>query len=436
MSLPASHGMTVADIMIAGQGVFRDDWTPDTQGFVEQQAVKFLRDLRRYRTTLASGKTRRSGHKLFLIEHSFSGRFCALLISYPQMGEALTLASAKTMADQVRTRSWCGETVNVTVWEKPEGGTRTIINPGPLWRAADYLLSIFLAAKLGENPFEYARRGRGRDRAISDSLLAFKHKGVRQYVQGDLKEFYRSINTAKLHTEIPLPKAFVESVLCIPPEASMKIHCPNGIARPPRSAVRTGIPPGLRSSGRVASHITKTVLAEIDAPFCAVHGDDILIGLRKDDKPEAVKSALRLAFAEHPCGPLLLKTSTHALGKGRDYLGYSHKRRRKIYGGYIKVTVSRKAIRRCQMRVARRIALLPFDQQLCSIEPMMKGWARSFGAWDGRHDGVDYAVLMFTVDVMPILIKFRKWIGQFKLKSLADAQLVFDQHWLPRIGRT
>jgi hypothetical protein len=41
---------------------------------------------------------------------------------------------------------------------------------------------------------------------------------------------------------------------------------------------------------------------------------------------------------------------------------------------------------------------------------------------------------MFGVDVMPILMNFRKYLAGKKLKSLAEAQALFDEYWLPCVG--
>lgn len=443
MSAPSPRELILGDVLNSGARVLRDDWTPEAKKFVRQRGRKYLRDLRKYDAALRAGASSRARGREYLIEHSFAGRFCALLLNYPRIRSApgrkgakpLTLGEAKKLAGQVKTRQCSGEPVHVTVRAKADGGTRHTCAFGPRTRAANYLADSFLAMRWGECAQEFSRRGRGRDAAIREALSAYQHGGVRSFVHVDVQNCYGSIGMEGVK-EPYLPKTIREHTLAISPEAKVIIHNDTEHPGPSDQAVRAGIPQGLRSSARIASHVLRSATVDLDFPLLIFHGDDILAGIRKGQDEEAAKSALVSAIAGHPAGPLLHKlAASFGLNSGHDYLGYEFRRRPKRYGGYAKARPSEKAYRRGRSRMARKLALVPVECLLTATQRAVEAWSKAFGAWEGQKAGAEIAEITFAIDVAPILTKFQKHLRHLGWIKPPDAMALFDKYYAPTIAK-
>ena len=168
------------------------------------------------------------------------------------------------------------------------------------------------------------------------------------------------------------------------------------------------------------------------------HGDDILVGIETDDEAEDVKSALVSRAAKHPAGPFKLKMiEVIQLGTPNDYLGYMFRHRPKEYGGGARASASRKAILRCQRRLACKLALTAPSHDLGVAEVHFRRWVKSFGAWGAGQHAVDFAMLDLWDEVLSVVCAFRKHLDTNKLtfNSLAEALGLFEKEFLPSVGK-
>lgn len=424
----------LGDVLNRARRVLKPDW-PGADGVVRHHFSKFSRDMKAlHRATRCGSKAQVDGRRRML-EVSFSARFVALLASYPRRRSPITLIRAKAMAAEVNLRHWSGEPIRQTDRPKGGGGIRSTLSFGPRTRAAAYLADAFNLVRFGPNEYEFSRRGRGRDAAIRETLKSVQNGGVRQLVQADVTNFYSSINHSCLKTLTGLPKSIIENHLIIPPDAHIIHSYGNTYAQD--QSVRAGLPQGSRPSARLAGQVIKSILTGFDVPLALAHGDDLIVGLRRGDDPDTVISALARAFAGHPAGPFSLKTlKVHEPGQGHDFLGYEFVWNKRKYGGYMRARSSPKAEMKVRRRVAAKIAPYPRNAQYDAFIPELERWAKGYGAWSEKMKGAEYAWIGFSLDVLPITLKFHRCAAGLKFKSLTEVRDLFDQHCLQDVDRT
>ena len=88
-------------------------------------------------------------------------------MGWPRGEASVDLQTLCEIAEGLNVRHDCGEPVRAKVQPKSSGkGYRVTCNFGPKRRALQVLCREVLRARWGVSKFEYAQRGRGRDRAV------------------------------------------------------------------------------------------------------------------------------------------------------------------------------------------------------------------------------------------------------------------------------
>ena len=431
---PASLKHLVGDVLNAAHRAFGKTWPPQAKECVRKHAKRYRKELLKLEAAQLRGRKHQVRRRSFMVEHSYSCRFCAFLLGYPKSGKALTLAQAKKLSEQVNLRKPSVEKVRVREMEKPEGGKRVIMAFGPRDRAAKWLADSILRAIWGISPYEYSRQGRGRDAAIRETIHSFNEGGARRIIKVDIKGFYPSVDMEKLEPLIPLPLSVIRTTLRIPKTKAIDLSLAPTTSE---NAVRMGLITGSRPSALIASRVFEPMLQNLPGARLALnHGDDGIVTVRTDEQAETVKMTLALRATEHPCGPFKLKElEILRMGTVHDILGYMLRHRAKIYGGGARISVSPKAILRFQRKLARYLALRPISSWEQIAEKKCRGWVASFGQW--KHDGsvVDIALQELEDEVYPVLIAFQKHVKGKGFPSFADLMKLFDADFLPSIGK-
>lgn len=426
--LPTNLG----DLMNGAVRVFGCPLRPDIDAFVRKQAAKYLRELRKLAVTAKAGATKQARGRSFELEHSFAGRFCALLLSYPKGARLLTLHQAVVKAEEVVTRRPTHEPIKATVHAKPEGGVRTTFSFGVGDRAAKRLVDDMLRVTNAPNPYEFSCRGRGRDAAIRTVLKAFEKGGVQRLVRIDLENFFPSHRRAAMLHGINLPRSVVENVVLIHREKI--IYAPHTSSNPARS----GLPQGSRPSSFLASKTAETLLTALPhARLALCHGDDLLVGVRTDEEAEDVKSTLASRCAEHPAGPFVMKeVEVMKLGKDHDFLGYQFRYRDQHFGGGARASASRKAITRFQRKLAAGLVTLT-SGELDVAEEKITRWVKSFGAWGAGENAVTIGLIDASFEVLPLVSQFRALARHQKpsFRLLSDVARAFNAMFGRHVGR-
>jgi hypothetical protein len=426
---------TLSEIMNAAYRVMIFDWTSQTKDRVRFLGRSYVRQLNRYAKVCASKKGPQAGARAYHLSNSYAARFCNFLLAYPNSGPTLKLGQVEAAAVLVHPRKPSGETVHAWTKDKPEGGFRILAAFGPLSRAAQNLVLAILRPSWGISPYEYSRKGRGRDAALRSALHDYEHGGVRRWVLADILNCYPSVSQEALFKIIPLPESMIRNIILIPSETNISLKSnPHSLSF---GTVLSGLPMGSLIAPYIMSKLLEHVLADLAMAPAICHGDNILLGVGDDEKAAIATGTLASRLAEHPAGPFKLKeVETIRRESDHDFLGYRIRRRKPPYAGEVRASVSNKAIRRFQRRTAGKIALLPWGTWADVVERRAESWAESMGEWGGRGHGVDIAVVEFVKRVYPVVTAFQRHIHGVGCKGfveLAALQAKFDQIWLPLI---
>ena len=321
-----------------------------------------------------------------------------------------SLLEIKKEAIRVNPRRFSGEKVHVSQIEKPNGGERPIVSFGQVSTANQILVQTILQARHPRSPYEFARKGRGRE-AATQLILNNISKGDKSYVAiADIKNSFESMTRATVAELKLLPATMMLNTVFVPDEA-MKLNVLKTLA----SAVCNGIPQGSRCSNFIQEKVIETFLTDLGAKFSCNHGDDILILEKNKAIASATLDTLVHRMSMHASGPLTLKPKSVArVGKQMNYCGYWFRWRKKIYGGGPRVTPSNESLRRFYQRVARLLILIPHNTSLQYMEKYAYHWARSFKSWTGSVDGIEYAMTAFVLCHYPKILKARAFLWSEK----------------------
>jgi hypothetical protein len=430
---------TLHDVMEAGACVLAVEWhdptkAEETKAYVKRMAKKYVRGLLQLRAAVDTGDKKRIRKRSFHVEHSLGGRFAAVLLGHAAKGQKLTLSTTICRAKELRLRSPTAEHVLAQTLPKPDGGHRVISSYGPMDTSAKRLGTDILQVVWGVSPYEYSRKGRGRDAAIRNALHGFNEGGVKRYERTDVKNFYPSVDKKWLVSSIPMAAAISRNVFLISDDK--QIIWTHG-DEASEATVRAGLPQGSRPSALIASKLIEAVVDGVQGVSLAIsHGDDVLLGVAPGADAEVVRSALVSRFAKHPAGPFQLKiVEDIKLGRPNDFCGYMLRHRAAQYGGGARASASRKAILRQKKQVARKIVFVGRSHEEDCLTTYLEHWVKSFGEWGAGETAVDVAIAELQWSVFRVVNAFRPFVRKHTLTfhSLQEAADLFEAAFVPLI---
>lgn len=371
-----------------------------------QNAVSRYYDaLRGYYTAVVAGHNLRARARFYRLLKSFDARWVCY-IRANRKRKAMTFDQIKSEAALVNLRIASGERVKAVEQAKTSGGIRVTCRYGNRARAAQQLITDLIFVGAGPSPFEYARKGRGRDTAILAVLQSTIEKGVKWFGLADIKDCFGSITRKMVRRVLPfIPQSVLNATIFIPEETDISYH-PYHKDKDHRSAqaIRTALPQGSISSSIVASKVLQPHLEKLGARFVAIHVDDVLIGGETEEEVRTILKALASSLEKQPDGSLRLTSSMFELGDyTMNYLGYRIRRRSLEFGGGGRAQPSDRSFSRFNQRLASRLLLSCRDSWVTEIEKECARYVRSFPAWSTRHRCEDYAFINAVEDLWPIV---------------------------------
>lgn len=226
----------------------------------------------------------------------------------------MTWAAVKADAVRVNLRKPSGEVVFATERLKRSGGTRWTCSFGPRARAAQRMVEHIIFVVAGPSHYEHARRGRGRETAIRETLDSIEKKGVRWFGLLDVRNFFPSVTREMVREVLNfLPQSIIEATIFVHNETEMKL---NGLYRDKNNtrsafAIREGLTQGSMASSLVAGKVLEKHFDKIN-PRCAVSiVDNVLIGGRTKEEVQSKVTALATSLEGHPSGSLRLTVDFH-----------------------------------------------------------------------------------------------------------------------------
>lgn len=315
---------------------------------VRNSTNHYIRALRALRSAHSVHVKRR---RAFQVLRSFDARLCCLILGWK--GPPVSFAEACSIAAALNPRHDCFEPVHFREEPKVDGGMRPIWSFRSQRRALQLIAKHTLMAQWAEPEFDFAVRGRGRDAAMDHVMQAIpKEGGPRWFLTADIKNCFGSFNKEMIPATIPLPANVVLNSILI---SESTLVTTDDISATSQKAVPSGLPQGSLASSYIATKLLEPVVAKLHGEVVASYADDILVGCRSKNEAEANKLLLGDLLADHPAGPLFMKSSVAPLGKPIDFLGYRLRRRWLCYGGGVRCIPSPKAFYFFELRLIGKL---------------------------------------------------------------------------------
>ena len=404
---------TVAGIIATARNVV-DPWDPMIEREIRLVARQYVKLLMRHRLTAIEKHRRRNKETRNLLLSSRAEKICALILSSKKNR---SLGYYIDRAEEVRARHPSAEPLHVVSRPKGDGSNRSISIFGLIETAKQTLVRDVLIAQFGHSPFEFSRRGRGREAVIRNTLHALNQEGITHLVEADICDCFPSVKFSGLSRYLHLPASVVRNTVQI--SGSTTIHIANDLQLSKRT-VRAGLPLGSRLSPFVMSKIIEPILDQIDAPIARSFVDNIGFGARSSIEAAAGKLSLAVLLDQHPAGPFKLKYSTpFALGEENDILGYLVRPQSHGWNGIARVTPSKPSILRAQRRMAASFAYSSPSSWYAAVDTWASSWASRYPSWSGRKNGATSAFLAAHERVLPHVREFHRDIRGTKFSSFA-----------------
>lgn len=363
------------------------------------------------------------------VETSPAARLVAYVLANGKGKRITTTTWAAVKADAVRVnlRQPSGEAVFATERLKRLGGTRWTCSFGPRARAAQRLVEHIIFVVAGPSRYEHARKGRGRETAVRETLHGIDMKGVRWIGLLDVKDFFPSITREMVREVLSfVPQSIIDSTAFIHDDTVIRLHGLYGDKDTTSSAIaiRKGIPQGSLASTLVAGKVLEQHIDKIDPRHAVSHVDNVLIGGKTKEEVQAKVTALATSFEGHPSGSLRLTGEIFKLGDhAMDYLGYRFRREWPNPDKRIgRVTHSERSRRAFYTRLASKLLLADSRWREGTIDKECARWVRSFPQWRTRHVNEVTAAIAAEVDLVPMIDSAHAAIIAAKTKwsSFAD----------------
>ena len=359
------------------------------------------RTLRRYGFAGQHGLGGRAASLEYLLSTSFGFRLLAVLHGYPKGQPTITWQEVKDLANEVCPRLAPNDAVLVEATAKSDGGYRPITKSKGVARANQSMVTDILAVRVGHSPYEYARKGRGREELIERIINANRNGGVRALATLDVKDCFLSMRREAAYAVLPISKAIINNTIYISDDTPVVMKT-NLISE---NAVRAGLPQGALCSVIVAGLILRPSLDAIEGPFVASYIDDLTLAHVDEESAKAQLDTLAAKLKEqHPSSPLFEKCS-HAfkIGTPADVLGYWLRPNPTEFGGGIRCSPSPKAIRKFYVRLVHSLLQTPISEWEAVIEKRAYAFAASFKHWGGALGGREFLQTVFYATILPEL---------------------------------
>lgn len=315
--LPYDLGYTVDH----AKRVLGQYFTPGVDMEIRKIVKSVQQKLRRFGGAARDGKIERTRSLEYLLSTSYGYRVISVLHGYPKGEHALTWKKVKELADKANPRLSSGETVNVSLVEKSSGGKRIITKFGPVARANQAMARDMVHLRHGPSKYEYARKGRGREKLME--TISNKRKGGAVHALGtmDIEDCFPSIDRKAVNKALKVSKAIREHTLYIHDDVHVDMKNAYDVSE---IAVRAGLSQGALSSVIVAGKVIEPCLDGVQAPLKASYIDNITIGGKSVDEVQAFQYTLTVLFeGQYPGSPLFLKErDAFKIGRRSDVLGY------------------------------------------------------------------------------------------------------------------
>jgi hypothetical protein len=187
--------------------------TPDVEAEIKKIVGETQRQLRRYGHAVRCNFRRRASRLEYKLSTSWGYRVISVLHSYPKYLSPVTFSDIKLIANQVCPRLPGGEKVVVFDLPKPEGGRRPIVKFGKISRANQSMARDMIYVACGHSPYEFARKGYGREKLIDKINNANKNGGVRALGIFDIKNCFPSMGISAAKSVIPLSRRIIQNTI-------------------------------------------------------------------------------------------------------------------------------------------------------------------------------------------------------------------------------
>lgn len=414
-ALPRDLGKTL-DHARRVMGAF---FTPEVEAELRRIVRRNHRTMRRYGFAGRNGLVGRAASLEYRLSTSFGHRVIAVLHGYPKRRPHIGWGQVKQIANEVCPRLPAKDPVLIEARAKPEGGYRPIAKHGIVGRGNQAMATDLGVIRIGHSSYEYARKGKGREKLMDALNNANRTGGVRALGTADVKDCYLAMRREAAESVLPISKAITRNTIYISDDTPIVMN--TDIVS--EYAVRAGLPQGALSSVFVAGLIIQPCLDAISPRLAASYIDDLTIGDADEAEVKAQLDALAAKLAtQHPSSPLFEKCrAVFKIGRPRDVLGYWA--RPNPDAGGLRFTPSNKAIRRFYVRLSRRLLLEPVDEWVTIIEEKAYAFAASFGRWEGAEGGRETLQTYFYEQIVPLLWAAHEVLTAAQANGATNAKL-------------
>jgi hypothetical protein len=357
----------------------------------------------------------------YVLASSYGFRVLSVILGHPKRAPCLSFSEVKKRANHVNPRVPSVGKVVVTAVPKPEGGERPIVIFGTIARANQSLARDLIHMGVGPSQFEFARKGRGREKLMAEINNANRNGGVRALGTFDIKNCFPSIRREAVASVVPLSGAIIRNTILISENTPISIKTD----LLSEDAVRAGLSQGALSSPLVAGLVIAPCIAKTQARYCWSHIDDIIFGESDVGKVEALLDALADAcLDQHPSSPLFEKCrSAFKIGKHADVLGYWPRPNKPCFGGGLRFSPSNKSIRRFYVKLATALLKQPCSTWDKTQEAKAYAYADSAKSWGGGKAGRENLITVFVSLIQPLLTEAHQEVQKAISAGLPTAEL-------------
>lgn len=381
--------------------VMGDQILPEVQKELRAICRNVHKQLRRYGHAARFLSTERAEALEYRLTACLGFRVISVLHGYPKTSEKITFEQVKKLATRMNPRFPSGERVVVKAIPKAEGGQRPITLFGRIARSNQSMARDLIYMACGHSKFEYARKGRGREKLIQAINNANKNGGTRALGTFDIKDCFSSIGLSAVESVIPLSRRIIQNTLFVSAHTPIKMKTD----LVSEYAVRAGLSQGALTSPIVAGLVIEPCLEKVSAKFRCSYLDDISIGDRTIHEVELGLNTLAEAFkSQYPGSPLFEKCrAAFKIGKHQDVLGYWARPNPTEFGGGLRFSPSNKAIRRFYVKLATDLLMQPYDVWASTMEKRAFAFAASAKNWGGAKGGRENMITVFALEIEPLL---------------------------------
>lgn len=359
------------------------------------------KQLRRYGHAARFQSRERAEQLEYRLTACFGFRVISVLHSYPKNDAKITFEQVKKLANRTNPRVPSGEKVVVTTMPKSDGGKRPITKFGRVARANQSMARDLIYMACGHSKFEYARKGRGREKLIEAINNANRNGGVRALGTFDIKDCFLSMGIEAVESVIPIARSIIHNTIFVSDDTHIHMNT-NLISE---YAVRAGLSQGGLTSPIVAGRVIEPCLEKVTARFRGSYLDDISLGASSVEEIEAELDTLAEAFmSQYPSSPLFEKCrAAFKIGHHEDVLGYWPRPNAPQFGGGLRFSPSNKALRRFYVRLATYLLTQPYAKWAKTMEEKAYAFAASAPNWGGAKSGRENLITVFLVEIEPLL---------------------------------